>query len=77
MSAAMTVLVVALMGQSAHAGPVPAPEAGPSESFLEYLALFEPDDEATLVDFALDAEEADESGDRTEDEGEEDDDDAA
>lgn len=53
MNAAAMLIVLGLMGQTAQAGP----EAAPTESFLEYLAMFEPDDEATIVDFALDAEE--------------------
>ena len=38
-------------------GPPPAAETAPSEGFLEYLGTFEPEDEATIVEFVLDGEE--------------------
>lgn len=37
--------------------PPPAAETAPSEGFLEYLGTFEPEDEATIVEFVLDGEE--------------------
>jgi hypothetical protein len=73
MNAVATVIVLALMGQTAQA----APEAAPTEGFLEYLATFEPDDEATIVDFALDAEEEAREPMRPEDSPKEEDDDSA
>ena len=53
MSVPGLLLAVALMAGSAQ----PDAEAMPSEGFLEYLGTFEPEDEATIVEFALEAEE--------------------
>ncbi len=72
MNACLAFALITLAAQgAAPAGPAP------TEGFLEYLGMFEPDDEATIVEFALESEEAADEAERPEQDREEDSDDSA
>ena len=53
MSTSLAFALMTLVAQGAAGDPT-----APTEGFLEYLGMFEPVDEATIVDFALESEEA-------------------
>jgi hypothetical protein len=72
MNASLAFALVTLVAQGATGDG-----SAPTEGFLEYLGMFEPVDEATIVDFALESEEAAGEPERPDEAREEDGDDSA
>ena len=72
MNASLAFALVTLVAQGATADGL-----APTEGFLEYLGTFEPVDEATIVEFALESEETAGEPERPDEAREEDGDDSA